>query len=589
MAGRVRIDYVLLKRLAEAELPPTDDFIRSDMSLSQVDALQGASAVFKKLEDLVSSTAEQLATEKFLACNAKCKEFVLEPRRLYDDILIETVKYNLERWLHPDGLPITAQTLFELGRLGVGANVGVKENNFYTKMFDSKLTSPNSQLYDIYRRSAASHPTWAQAEMARSARRGERVSDVGKLAFAPKQFNIKRTIISETVLGMFYQRGFGLAIDSCTEFWTGINLSDQPDLNREMARLGSLDGSFATIDLVSASDCKALTLCKAILPRYVNNWLERLRTKFVRRPDGQIEELHMVSSMGNGFTFSLQTIVFAAIVISCYEVLGIKPKRPRSFRPTETLVPEMEFRRRSIIGNYGVFGDDIVVRSDAYHYVCHALELFGYTVNVAKSFGAGDFRESCGADYWRGHLVRGVYIKNLRSTSDCYSAVNRLVKWSSRTGINVDLLVSYLASKVRFLPIPVGDGDTEGFKVPYSRSGITYYSLATRNLLYKALGERDEKWKLPDESGKYKQRDVYEGFVMNPSGILLCVLGGYIRDGQIPRTLHRGRVRRSKVLQRSVPFWDHVPQAASSKDELGDAWFSVAGGYIDRCFRGHSD
>lgn len=588
MSRRVRLDYVLLKRLATAELPLTDDFIRSDMSLSQVDALQGASAVFKKLEDLVSSTAERRATEKFLACNAKCKDFVLEPKQLYDDVLIETVKYNLERWLHPDGLPIPRHTLFERGCLGVGSNVDVKENNFYTKMFDSTLSSPNSQLYDIYRQSASFHPTWVQAEKARSAMRGERVVDVGNLSFAPKQFDIKRTIISETVLGMFYQRGLGLAIDECTELATGINLSDQPDINREMARIGSLDGSFATIDLVSASDCKALTLCKAILPRYLVVWLERLRTRYVRRPDGVVEELSMVSSMGNGFTFSLQTIVFAAIVVSCYQVLGIEPKRPRSYRPTQAEVPGMEFRRKSKIGNYGVFGDDIVVRRDAYHYVCHALELFGYTVNVAKSFNVGDFRESCGADYWRGNLVRGVYIKNLQYTSDCYSAINRLIKWSSRTGICVDFLVSYLAAKVWFLPIPPRDGDAEGLLVPYSRSGLSYYSIATRSLLYRALTEVDECYKLPDESGKYKKKKMYKGFKLNPMGILISVLGGHVRDGQIPVTRKGERVPRSKVLQRSVPSWDHIPQAASSKDELGDAWFSVAEGYIDRCFPRHS-
>jgi len=583
MRGQVRIDYALLKRLAIAELPSTDDFVRSDMSLSQVDALQGASSLLKKLEDLVSPIAEDRAQEKFLACNIQCRDFVLEPKKLYDDVLIETVKYNLERWLHPGGLPLSGTDFFEKGCLGNGANVGVKEYNFYTKMFDSTLSTPNTQLYDIYRRSVSLHPTWEQAEKARSSMRGGRVTDVGNLSFAPKQFDIKRTIISETVLGMFYQRGLGLAIDECTENNTGINLSYQPDINREMARLGSLDGRFATIDLVSASDCKSLTLCRSILPRYFVVWLERLRTKYVRRPDGVLEELFMVSSMGNGFTFSLQTMVFAAIVVSCYQVLGIEPKRPRYFRPTQTGVPGMEFQRKSIVGNYGVFGDDIVVRSDAYHYVCHALQLFGYTVNVAKSFNVGDFRESCGADYWRGHLVRGIYIKKLRSETDCYSAINRLIKWSSRTGVCVDFLVSYLAARVRFLPIPVSDGDSEGIKVPECRAQLTYYSIATRALLYRARVTIDETWSVPtDENSTYDK--CYRGFSYNPAGILLSVVGGYIRDGRVAKSLRRDQPRRSKVLQRSVPFWDYIPQAVSPKDELGDAWYSVAAGYIDRCF-----
>lgn len=428
-----RIDYALLQRLAREELPEFEAFITSDMSLSQVDALQGAKAVFKKLEDLVHPDADRLALEKFFECNEVCRSFALRPSRYLDDELVEMVTDTLERWLHPGGLPIGLSEIFDNAALGSGANIKSDSDCFYTKLFDSPLSATHSSLYVLYRTAISRNPTWARAEKARSAIHGEAEVIAGSITTVPKQFTIKRTVITEAVLNMFFERGLGLSTDRCLEANTGINLSTQPDFNRELARRGSIDGSFATIDLRSASDLIALLLCKRILPRYYNAWLERLRLAFVRRPNGQIEELFMISSMGNGFTFSLQTIIFAAIVFTCYNLLGIKVQRP--ILPKRTSKSDyFDFKTSGEPGNFGVFGDDIVVRREAYHFVCHALSLFGFVVNADKSFNTGDFRESCGSDFWRGHPVRGVYIKNLKSTTDCYSAINRLIRWSSQIG-----------------------------------------------------------------------------------------------------------------------------------------------------------
>lgn len=581
-----RIDYTKLKQLAEETLPVTEAMITSDMDLHQVDALQGAKSLLKKLEDLVADDAAEKAIDLFFASNDACKSFVLQPTRLYDDLLIEGVKYTLERWLHPGGVPFGLADIARYGGLGSGSNIAARQDDFYTKLFDSPLSMTEKGLHVLYRTAISSNPTWLQAEEAREAAYGSRVVSAGSLTTVPKQFDIMRTVISEATLNMWFQRGIAGCIDEVLLSECGISLTHQPDFNRAMAKSGSIDGVSCTIDLKSASDRNALSCSRSIMPRYFQAWLERTRLTHVRRPDGRVEELHMLSSMGNGYTFSLQTLVFASIVVTCYNLLGIKVVKPRPPRATSQS-EYFDFRTKGVPGNFGVFGDDIVVRREAYHYVCHALELFGFVVNADKSFATGDFRESCGEDYWRGHLVRGIYVKNLRNEADCFSAFNRLVRWSTRTQVSVDALCEFLAKQVRFLPIPPRDGDAEGIHCPDEVANVQYYAISSQgsSKLYRALTAIPETtWTVPESDKVVRVCKVPHSFRYNNGGILVALVGGYIRDGRITVARERDRVPRSKVLQRSVPFWDYIPEPDRLGDR-GDAWFSVAAEVIRRCFR----
>lgn len=149
----------------------------------------------------------------------------------------------------------------------------------------------------------------------------------------------------------------------------------------ELARMGSLDGSIATIDLSSASDTVARELVRLILP---TDWLLLLES--LRAPITYVDDrpvfLEKFSSMGNGFTFELETIIFRTLIAT----LGI---------------PGM------------VFGDDIIVPSEHYKMVFDALSYFGFIPNMKKTFGEGPFRESCGGDYYQGEAVRPFYLEEI--------------------------------------------------------------------------------------------------------------------------------------------------------------------------------
>lgn len=162
--------------------------------------------------------------------------------------------------------------------------------------------------------------------------------------------------------------------------------NDGQAIHRELARVGSRDDSWATIDLSDASDTVSLELVRWLLPP---DWFRVLSA--CRSPatlaDGKWIRLEKFSSMGNGFTFELETLVFCAL--SC-AVAGLKPGV-----------------------DCFVYGDDIIVPKRSAADVLAILSLSGFIPNEDKSHISGRFRESCGGDYFDGVDVRPVFIKKL--------------------------------------------------------------------------------------------------------------------------------------------------------------------------------
>jgi hypothetical protein len=472
--------------------------------------------------------------------------------------------------LHPEGSPAGLVDFLEAAELGPGASRRTEFDHFYTKLFDSGQSCCNADLRVLYRTFITRNPTWAAAEEARRLNHGDIVVKGSSISTVPKQFDIKRTICTEPVLEMFFQRGIGNFMESVLRKRLGVSLDTQPDKNREFARLGSIDGSFGTIDLRSASDSISITLVKEVFPRYFVDWLMRTRCHHARLPTGEDVELHMISSMGNGFTFALQTMLFASIVVTCYRLMGSK-----------AVFHSRKNRKGALIkANAGVFGDDIVVSHETYAFVAHALKLFGFEVNDDKSFNVGSFRESCGSDYFRGVDIRGVYLKSLAQETDCFVAINRLTRWMARTGLDLDLTVSALLGVVSFLPIPFRDGDNEGVKVPFASSQVSYFSFETRSPLYRARVTQGRSFPVPSDVDQLATRafqDFPYSIRYNGPGLLVSLVGGYIRDGRF--SVREDIMTRSKVRLRSVPFWDYVPTAEAVQLREG-AWL----GTLERLF-----
>jgi hypothetical protein len=175
---------------------------------------------------------------------------------------------------------------------------------------------------------------------------------------------------------------------------------DTESRNRDLARKGSIDGSFSTIDLSSASDTVTLSFVEQCLGETCLYPFVNLRTKYAYHvtkeddyPFGQKEYTSVYgvdkfAPMGSALCFPIETIVFALITEA-------------SVRSTP-----------GVSCNYAVYGDDIVLPTPAVAECLRRLQAYGFKPNMSKSFfnikendTTDFFRESCGGEYLNGEDV----------------------------------------------------------------------------------------------------------------------------------------------------------------------------------------
>jgi len=500
-------------------------------------------SLLKKFQDDIGPDADKLALTKFLSFNDKCN--VKEPIDYTSITEIEMISigealsHYHDFWSRPGGdYILSVENILQNLNIGPGASVGVKGNDFYRKIAAGPLTGTRKSLYHLYQMETSKYPLWLETEKIRFGEFGGFKEVQGsRLSFVPKTRDISRTICTEPLLNMMLQKGIGAAIERQLDKRFGINLSVQPNRNRILARIGSERGTYSTIDLSNASDSISLSLMRAITPPYILSWMMEARSEQVELPGGSSVPLHMVSSMGNAFTFPLQTMLFASIVLGVYRALNITPHKPYHHR-----------------ANYGVFGDDIIVEARAFNLVCQILTRFGFTVNETKSYGSGPFRESCGSDFWSGYDVRGIYCQSLRTKQDVYSLINRLNVWSANHGVILSSTIRYLLTGVgkSIYPIPVWDADDAGLKVPSSLLPLGSLAKSRKNgsILYSRYAPRPKTISLL----AVDQRPVIRHkWFNNHPGVLLTALSGHLRGGSIVERVDRPYYQ---MRLASAPCWD---------------------------------
>jgi len=220
----------------------------------------------------------------------------------------------------------------------------------------------------------------------------ERRVGSGEIFFVPKNAETDRTCEKQLVLNSIVQKGIGSHLKTRLRS-VGIDLSDQ-STNSFLARWGSSNGCIATLDLKEASNSIALWVVYTLLP---SDWFNLLNTwrspKYDCKPYNLTNvEFQLFSSMGNGFTFELESLLFYSIA----KVI------------METNSPREEWSSHIC----SIFGDDLVVETEYYEQVKTIFEDFGFIVNNEKSYRSGPFRESCGGDYYSGIYVRPFFIKD---------------------------------------------------------------------------------------------------------------------------------------------------------------------------------
>jgi hypothetical protein len=500
------------------------------LDLPYVAACSLNAALDKKLAptDKASLKAlEAVAISTFLAMNDRCETIVLG-----SPALLREMRWITERDLEPFTF---AQLLNEFDEeIGPGASVGSRGcNTLYEKLFVNSLTATRPSMINLYRDNLVE--LRYDAELCRYHICSEpfKLSLGSVLTTVAKNNRTNRTICTEPSLNMYFQKCIGNYLNRILKKHYGYDEAEQPNRNKRLARRGSIEGDIATIDLTSASDTISLRLIGEIFPSW---FVEALR--YTRSPATKINsrwhQLHMISSMGNGFTFPLQTYIFSVLLRAVSRLQGVRFSRYDESQ-----------------AEFGVFGDDIVCPSSLFTQVCKALEDIGTIPNREKSFAHGYFRESCGGDYYNGHDVRGVYIKRLNNLSDFCSSLNRLSRFISKWGLPVSLSSSYTFAISRKAPfVPPCAADSEGLKVPESlaeglrrRNGYRYFALVPKLPLVVLAREN----KMP--SGE--TADLTSA---NPLGSMLHAIAfGMLRTAE--RRADNNKPSKFSRERKFTPFW----------------------------------
>lgn len=377
---------------------------RSYLDASRYARDASASAILKKLKELPGTVDRRAAAvEKWWQGERACYKSnerlsgYLPANRLFDDRcptisgILSEIRKKILSWIGfgPNDLTI--------GRFGPGATYSDR---------GGKSTIPDKiSSCPVMTRDAVWYlPQWLGTQWGASASRHHgKVSVVpgNRYTTVPKTARTDRSIASEPSINVFFQLALGRELRTRLRNRAGWDLDRAQEVHRQVAETSSVTREFATLDLSNASDTVCSNLVRLLLPPRWFSALDDLRSKKTLI-DGKWVVLEKFSSMGNGFTFELETIIFAAIACVISEKSGC-------------------------VGDLGVdvfvFGDDIIVRNHVAGPLKPVLEFLGFSLNASKSYyGDEPFRESCGADFFAGKPVRPFYLKEIPNGPQGYIA-----------------------------------------------------------------------------------------------------------------------------------------------------------------------
>lgn len=223
-----------------------------------------------------------------------------------------------------------------------------------------------------------------------------------KVTLVPKTLKTPRVIAMEPTCMQYMQQAVLhrlLAHLDNDDFLSRVIGFDDQGPNQDLARSGSVDHRTATLDLSDASDRVSNQLVRSMLHRWpsLQGAVEASRSRRAELRSGEVIRLSKFASMGSALCFPFEAMVFTTLIFMGIQNSLKTPLNPRLLR--------------KFAGSVRVYGDDLIVPVDHVPSVVSTLEHFGARVGTGKSFWTGKFRESCGKEYFNGHDVSIVRVR----------------------------------------------------------------------------------------------------------------------------------------------------------------------------------
>lgn len=356
------------------------------------------------------------------------------------------------------------EELFDEANWGPGVTTRIKgvmataTNKF---QFETGIT--RDLYYLVSRCFSAAYPIWGDHLL----KSGYPTFDIGnQVVTVPKDAFIDRVIAVEPGLNLWFQKAIGSMIRRRLLIH-GVDLNSQ-ERNQQLARSGSKDSVLATIDFSSASDTISKVLIRECFPAHWYELMDSGRSHF-GLVDAKPVMWEKFSSMGNGFTFELESLIFYAAAYSVCQYLKIDTS------------------------GISVYGDDVILPSSAVDVFSSFSEFLGFKLNVDKSyFGSVAFRESCGAHYYDGVDIKPIFIKKIaQNLFELYRQVNAVRRWAhtrmSKYGCDATLKQCWLTlfrEVPRCFRIYGPDGKGDGFIVGNLDEATPVVAGARKSTLY---------------------------------------------------------------------------------------------------------
>lgn len=274
-----------------------------------------------------------------------------------------------------------------------------------------------------------------------------------RLLAVPKNARKRRIITVEPATLVWYQQGVRNALDDAirrSKYLSRHIAFEKPELNSKLAQKASLDGSFATIDLSSASDSITFDALRRALPSHLFTALACARSNIAEDENGNTIQINKFAGMGNATTFAVESLYFAAIVEQGIVEAGGDPVKSL----------------------YRVYGDDIIVETRYCNSVMMCLDAHGFRINRTKTFtgqGTHIFRESCGGEYLDGESVVPLKLsRGFRGLRRTPGAIQGVIDMCNRIPSSCTTLRLYLISWLKQLPqhlLPYLSTDGKGLHV----------------------------------------------------------------------------------------------------------------------------